>query len=285
MANKKISQLTAKGTALAATDLVEISESDGAGGYVTKSVTGANVKSGLQPTLVSATNIKTINSTTLLGSGDLAVQAPLVSGTDIITINSATLLTSGNLNLQTPLVSATNIKTINSNTILGSGDLVIAGGQKVPAVSNTIGTTITGLTNAISDSFLLPANTFSGNCQIELQWYPSRIVGTSGITQGLVYINSTNSLTGATLVATGINLSNSGVSNVTCRRTIHVRSNIGTLMSTTNQASSDFSTTQPTENLPFDNSVGIYFLFVMNNTTNVLLQSRNVGYRLVGYNL
>jgi hypothetical protein len=73
MANKKISQLTAKGSALAATDLVEISESDGAGGYVTKSVTGANVKSGLQPTLVSATNIKTINSNSILGSGDLVV--------------------------------------------------------------------------------------------------------------------------------------------------------------------------------------------------------------------
>jgi hypothetical protein len=45
MANKKISELTAKGTTLAATDLIEISESDGAGGYVTKSVTGANVNS------------------------------------------------------------------------------------------------------------------------------------------------------------------------------------------------------------------------------------------------
>jgi hypothetical protein len=253
MANKKISQLTAKGSPIAPTDLVEIAEDNGAGGYVTKSV------SGLQPTLVS--------------------------GTDIVTINSATLLTSGNVNLQATLVSGTNIKTINSNTILGSGNLVIAGGQIVPAVSNTIGTTITGLTNAISDSFLLPANTFSSNCQIELQWYPSRIVGTSGTTQGLVYINSTNSLTGATLLATGINLTNSGVSNITCRRTIHVRSNVGTLMSTATQASSDFSTTQPTENLPFDNSSGIYFLFVMNNLTNVLLQSRNVGYRLVGYNL
>ena len=233
MADKKISQLTAKGAALAATDLIEIAEDNGAGGYVTKSVTGANIKSGLQATLVSATNIKTINS----------------------------------------------------NTILGSGDLVIAGGQKVPAVSNTIGTTITGLTNAISDSFLLPANTFSSNCQIELQWYSSRIVGLTGSTQGLVYINSTNSLTGATLVATGFTLSNSGVSNITCRRTIAVRSNLGTLMSTINPASSDFSVTQPTENLPFDNSVGIYFLFVMNNVGNVLLQSRNVGYRLVGYNL
>ena len=203
MANKKISELTAKGTALAATDLIEISESDGAGGYVTKSVTGSN----------------------------------------------------------------------------------IAGGQKVPAVSNTIGTTITGLTNAISDSFLLPASTFSNNCQLELQWYPSRIVGTSGTVQGLVYINSTNSLTGATLFATGANMSNSGVSNITCRRTIAVRSNVGTLFATANQASNDFSVTQPTENLPFDNTSGIYFLFVMNNVTNVLLQSRNVGYRLVGYNL
>jgi hypothetical protein len=86
-------------------------------------------------------------------------------------------------------------------------------------------------------------------------------------------------------VATGINLTNSVVSNITCRRTIAVRSNVGTLMSTTNQASSDFSVTQPTENLPFNNSSDIYFLFVMNNITNVLLQSRNVGYRLVGYNL
>ena len=95
MANKKISQLTAKGTALAATDLVEISESDGAGGYVSKSV------SGLQPTLVSGTNIASINLASILGGG--------------------------NLSLQTPLVSGTSIKTINSNSILGSGDLVVGG--------------------------------------------------------------------------------------------------------------------------------------------------------------
>jgi len=203
MANKKISQLTAKGARLAATDLVEISESDGAGGYVTKSVTGAN----------------------------------------------------------------------------------ITGGLRTAAVSNTIGTTITGLTNAISDSFLLPANTFSSNCQIELQWMPSRIVGASGTVQGLVYINSTNSLTGATLFATGTNMTLTTVSNVRCLRTLQVRSNVGTLVSTIAITATDLGAFLPTENLTFDNSVGIYFLFVMNNTTNVLLQSRNVGYRLVGYNL
>ena len=46
MADKKISQLTAKGAALAATDLIEIAEDNGAGGYVTKSVTGAGVGGG-----------------------------------------------------------------------------------------------------------------------------------------------------------------------------------------------------------------------------------------------
>ena len=233
MANKKISQLPPKGAPIAATDLIEIAEDNGAGGYVTKSVTGANVVSGLQPTLVSATNIKTINSTTLLGSGDL----------------------------------------------------VIAGGQKVPAVSTTIGTTIIGLTNAISDSFLLPANTFSSNCTFELQWFPSRIAGTGTATQGLVYINSTNSLTGATLFATGGNITLTGVSVQRCTRNVSIRSNIGTLVLTSGQASSDYAAFLPTENLPFDNTSGIYFLFVMNNVGGATLQSRNVGYRLVGYNL
>jgi hypothetical protein len=73
MADIKISQLTAKGTAIASTDLVEISQSDGAGGYVTKSVTGANIIGSKQDTLISGTNIKTVNSTTLLGSGNLVI--------------------------------------------------------------------------------------------------------------------------------------------------------------------------------------------------------------------
>jgi len=121
MADIKISQLTAKGSAIANTDLIEISESDGAGGYVTKSVTGANIIGSKQNTLISGTNIKTINSTTLLGSGDLTVQPTLVSGT--------------------------NIKTINSNSILGSGDLVITGG--VSSVSATTPVVATGTTTPV----------------------------------------------------------------------------------------------------------------------------------------
>jgi hypothetical protein len=54
-----------------------------------------------QDSLVSGTNIKTVNSNSLLGSGNIAVQATLVSGT--------------------------NIKTINGATVLGAGDITIAG--------------------------------------------------------------------------------------------------------------------------------------------------------------
>lgn len=54
-----------------------------------------------QATLSSGTNIKTVNSTSLLGSGDIAVQPTLVSGTNIKSINGSSILGSGNLVLNT----------------------------------------------------------------------------------------------------------------------------------------------------------------------------------------
>jgi len=54
-----------------------------------------------QSTLVSGTNIKTINSTSLLGSGDVSVQPTLVSGTNIKTIGGNSLLGSGNIDFPT----------------------------------------------------------------------------------------------------------------------------------------------------------------------------------------
>lgn len=249
MANKKISQLTAKGAALAATDLVEISEDNGVGGYVTKSVTGANIVSGLQPTLVSGTDIVTINSTSLLGSGDLALQAPLVSGTDIITINSASLLGSGNLNLQTPLVSgtdiktvnstsllgsgnvavqptlvsATNIKTINSTTLLGSGDLVIGSGVHVltkPVSARSYGVRTNATTansssstsaNVISLYPFVPANSLTiSNLQINVV---SLAVGASA--RILVYSDLNGVPSSKLIESTNLDCSTSGVKTFT----------------------------------------------------------------------
>ena len=52
MAEKKISQLTAKSANLDATDLIPIAESDGLGGYVTKHITGAEVVGGAGSTTI-----------------------------------------------------------------------------------------------------------------------------------------------------------------------------------------------------------------------------------------
>jgi len=229
MANKKISQLTAKGAALAATDLVEIAEDNGVGGYVTKSVTGANIVSGLQPTLVSGTDIVTINSTTLLTSGDLALQPTLVSGTDIITINSAALLTSGNLNLQTPLVSGTNIKTINSTTLLGSGDLVIGSGvhiltkpisgrtYSIRTDSSSASSSAVSAANTIYLSPFVPANSLTiSNLQINVV---SLAVGASA--RILVYSDSNGIPTTKLIESTTLDCSTSGAKTFTTSYTFN----------------------------------------------------------------
>ena len=105
----------------------------------------ASALSSKQDTLVSGTNIKTINGDSILGSGNLVIQ----SGWDDIQGKPqfAEVATSGDYNdlinkptipdvsglatkeeiagKQDTLVSGTNIKTINGNSVLGAGDIVI----------------------------------------------------------------------------------------------------------------------------------------------------------------
>lgn len=57
-----------------------------------------------------------------------AKQDTLVSGTTIKTVNSASILGAGDLTVQATLVSGTNIKTVNGNSLLGSGDLALGVG-------------------------------------------------------------------------------------------------------------------------------------------------------------
>lgn len=89
-------------------------------GYATTSAL-----SNKQDTLVSGTNIKTINSQSLLGEGNIAVQPTLVSGTNIKTINNESLLGSGNITVQggvtdvtvngTSVVNAQGVAELNSD--------------------------------------------------------------------------------------------------------------------------------------------------------------------------
>ena len=69
----KISGLTAKGSALATTDLIEISQSAGGGLYTSRSVTGANIKSLAQSGLPTEIQLAASDETSALSTGTAKV--------------------------------------------------------------------------------------------------------------------------------------------------------------------------------------------------------------------
>lgn len=84
-----------------------------------------------QPTLVSGTNIKTINNESLLGEGNIEVakKTDIPSIDNLATKDELTAVETSLGNKQDILVSGTNIKTINSQSILGEGNIEITGGD------------------------------------------------------------------------------------------------------------------------------------------------------------
>jgi len=120
-------------------------------GYLTS--TDWTTFNGKQATLVSGTNIKTINTNSILGSGDLTIAAtPAGSNTQIQYNNSGALGASSSLTYATstltaPIVSASNGLVVNSATVSASyslpsgsnamsvGPMTIASGQSVTVAS------------------------------------------------------------------------------------------------------------------------------------------------------
>lgn len=160
MADQKISQLTTIVTVDNAADLFPIVDTSAA---ETKKITPTALKTALalnavdntsdankpissatqtaldakQATLVSGTNIKTINSTTIVGSGNIsvapatainatAIATGVVDNTEFEYLNGVTSAIQTQIDSkQATLVSATNIKTINSTSVLGSGNIAV----------------------------------------------------------------------------------------------------------------------------------------------------------------
>ena len=112
---------------------------------------------------------------------------------------------------QDTLVSGTNIKTINSTSLLGSGNITIAGSSPYTTIGNATGTLINNsTTNTISASILIPANTLIPTQVLQLR-SQVRKIGGSGTVNVRFYINTINSLVGATQIAQGANMTGSGL--------------------------------------------------------------------------
>lgn len=185
-----------------------------------------------QAALVSGTNIKTVNSTSLLGSGDVAVQPTLVSGT--------------------------NIKTVNGNSLLGSGDVSI--GPKLLGFRGILGTAA-GTSITICHSILIPANTLTTNSILQLIFRMYRVSGNVGQLYGRIYFNTTNSLTGASLFNTAFTMSGGSTQYMG-----YVERNFAyngtTLTSYSNAAFSDY-TTGVALTVALNRTVDNYVLFTM----------------------
>ena len=243
-------------------------------------------KQGKQDTLVSGTNIKTINGASVLGSGDLTVssaaswggitgtlssqsdlqtaldakQNTLVSGTNIKTINSTSLLGSGNVAVQPTLVSGTNIKTVNGNSLLGSGDLTISANPRLLGFKGTIGTSAAS-TIVACHSVLIPANTLTTNSILQLIFRMYRVTGNVGQVYGRIYFNTTNSLTGASLFPTVFTM-NGGSTQFMGLVERNFAYNGTTLTSYSNTAFSDY-TTGTALTVTLNRAVDNYVLFAM----------------------
>lgn len=123
---------------------------------------------GIQPTLVSGTSIKTINSTSLLGSGNVAVEPTITAGTTLQYFR-------GDKTFQTLPIQ--NIQSITDGT----------------AVTGTTASTLTA-------SILIPANTIAVG---DVIYVKTRIrkTGVLGTVTTRMYVN-TSSAIGGSLIAT-----------------------------------------------------------------------------------
>jgi hypothetical protein len=248
---------------------------------------------GKQDALVSGTNIKTINSTSLLGSGNIAVEPTIAAGTSsqyyrgdktFQTLDKSAVglsnvdntsdankpvstVTQTALNLkQDTLVSGTSIKTINSTSLLGSGNISIL----VPTIykSTTDSASFSSIINTIVYTQLIPANTFTVGDIIRLS-YRTRKTGTLG-NQGLrIYVNSTADLVGSPiLVSVWITSISSNLLNQMLRHWVikNATTNTETLSALNTSTVSDIASITGIVANAIDWTANRYIIFALQNT-------------------
>jgi hypothetical protein len=174
---------------------------------------------------------------------------------------------------QNTLVSGTSIKTVNGNSLLGSGDLSVSANPRTLASVN--GLNLTGTAIQISASVLIPANTLVTNNSIYIK---NLLTKTAGGTNSIprLYINTSNSLTGATSLGSAGGMSTTVWFQRFERNIFFDGTNLNCFSA--GISSSTDLTSSAMLLVPFNPAINYYLIFAVQNST---ASPDNLGHRRV----
>ena len=154
---------------------------------------------------------------------------------------------------------------------------VFSPGTNNPSAINIIATDGTAtessgaLTPLISSQVLIPANTLSTNCILEIIWSVFRVSGAAGTIQSTIYISTTSGTlgsapsVGSTLISTGPNLTSTNFS-VQGRRDLNKQGVDGKTMNASAAFNADGTPSGAITTFTIDNSNDVYLQFCTGST-------------------
>ena len=164
---------------------------------------------------------------------------------------------------QDTLVSGTNIKTVNGSSLVGSGNVT----TNPRTIQSVNGTNVSGLVNLQSASIFIPAGTISTNNTIYIKAFIERtVVSGAGATILRFYVNTSNSLTGATFLGSGAAMATSVRFQRFERNIFFDGTNLNLLLTGTS-ASTDYSASGISL-IGFNPAVNNYLLFAVQHSTS-----------------
>jgi hypothetical protein len=176
------------------------------------------------------------------------------------------VLATARTGMQRELISGENIKTINSTSLLGSGNIAIETNPQM--IGSVVGSGIMGITNQISASVLIPSGTISTNKTIYIKAFIDRtVVSGAGASTFRFYVNTSNSITGATFLGSSASMA-STVKFQRFERNIFFDGTNLNLFLTGTSAANDY-TSSAISLIGFNPAVDNYLIFAVQHSTSL----------------